>query len=684
MKKVLKIFIPLLMIAVFIYGAYSYYYEFIRWENMTLIYLNALLVCLPFGVCGGISQSMANKNGKMRVALAAVGSFLASAAALLGLGFVINNIVYKSVENVKAISVVIAMMIILFFAVMLSLYIRQFKKSKAAKVIVSVLLVAAMLVSSISMIFMYIDWSFAYPVYRLVCDIGGIDTKIEGLKYSFAYSTDKVKQTDKLGEMSEVDIAFAQNEWENFQIVVASTDKDEAVTLEVTDFKNADGGTLPVEIYKENYSECEYPGGTIGRMYPDALIPLNDGETTKLTKNLSQAFFIEARSTAETAAGEYTATLTLKNSSGEVALNKEIKATVWDFALPEGHYSDTAMGIFGESFFELAAQLPSSLWGHNGGGYREISTSQEEVYKKYYDYLLDHGISAYNLPYDILDERADAYMSDPRVKSFIIPYYEDDETLAKAYKKISSNPDWARKGCFYPIDEPSTQEHFDSYNSIIERLNRLCPGFNMVTPFYALSSPENSQTNAFDLQKDNNTILCPVSYSYEVEGFREAMQEMIAAGKRSWWYVCCGPEDDTGMCNMFIFQNGIKHRMLFWQQYDYDVTGLLYWNTTYWDQCGNPWDNVKSWESWKAAGDGMWLYPGAEVGVDGPVGSLRLKNVTAGLEDYDYLRMAEEKFGKEWVDETVAKLTQSITEYTTDTALLETVRREIGEKLSVA
>ncbi len=60
MKKVLKNFISLLMIAIFIYGVYSYYYEFIRWEDMLLVYLNALLVCLPFGICGGIDSEQEN------------------------------------------------------------------------------------------------------------------------------------------------------------------------------------------------------------------------------------------------------------------------------------------------------------------------------------------------------------------------------------------------------------------------------------------------------------------------------------------------------------------------------------------------------------------------------------------------------------------------------------------------
>ncbi len=682
MKKALKIIASLFMTAVFIYGAYSYYYEFIRWSDLILVYLNAVLVCLPVGVCCAISQSLSQKNGKKQIALAFACGAVGGAAALFGIGFLVNNIIYNATQNEKAISIVLAIMVVLFTAVLLSLCIRLFENSKVPKAVVSVVLVLAMLGADIALVFNYIDWSFLYPIYRLSVGLGGVDSEAESIKYTFARSTDKIQPSAKMGKMADIDIALAKNEWENFQLIVASTENGEAVTLEVTDFKNENGDILPVDVYKEYYSECQYPVGTVDHMYPDALIPIDGGEVTQLTKSSTQAFFIETRSSADSPAGEYTAALTLKNADGEVALNKEIKATVWDFALPEGHYSDTAMGIFGSNFFELAAQLPSNLWGHNGGGYKEISNDQEAVYKKYYDYLLVHGISAYNLPYDVLDDRADAYMSDPRVKSFIIPYYEDDEILAKAYEKISSNPEWAHKAYFYPIDEPHTQEHFDNYNAIIERLERVCPGFNMVTPFFSLDIPEDATINPFELQRKNNTILCPETVCHENEGFRNDMKTLISEGKRSWWYVCCGPDDETGCCNMFIFQNAIKHRMLFWQQYDYDVTGLLYWNTAYWEKCGDPWKNAKTWDSWEAAGDGMWLYPGADVGVDGPVGSLRLKSVAAGLEDYDYLRMAEEEFGKEWVDAAVAKVTQSLTQYTSDAELFESVRREIGEKLS--
>ena len=52
------------------------------------------------------------------------------------------------------------------------------------------------------------------------------------------------------------------------------------------------------------------------------------------------------------------------------------------------------------------------------------------------------------------------------------------------------------------------------------------------------------------------------------------------------------------------------------------------------------------------------------------------------MEDYDYFTLAEAKLGRAWVDERIAKVTSSLTEYTSDHAAFEQVRREIGEALS--
>lgn len=78
----------------------------------------------------------------------------------------------------------------------------------------------------------------------------------------------------------------------------------------------------------------------------------------------------------------------------------------------------------------------------------------------------------------------------------------------------------------------------------------------------------------------------------------------------------------------------------------------------------------------------MFIYPGGYIGIDGPVSTMRLFNIADGMEDYDYFTLAEAKLGRAWVDERIAKVTSSLTEYTSDHAAFEQVRREIGEALS--
>ncbi len=652
MKKALKVIASLIFMAAFVYGAYSWFYEFRHLNlNTMLLFLNGLLICASFGFCCGISQSSSKKNSKKRIAAVSIVAFLASAVVMTGLCYLIYNIILGESDTIRAAKYVLIVMFTALVGIFISLLVRTFN-SKAIKITVSVVLTVATLVSNFYFIWPYVNIKYKLPFFRP--EIGGIQTECENIKYTFARSTEKIKPSDTLNAMTDIDICLAKNEREGFQIAVVSTEKKESVSISVTDFKNENGDTIQVELFKEHYVDVYYPLNEMWHVYPDALMPIKQGEKAELTKDFAQTFYIEARSSAKTPAGEYTATLTLKDADGEVAIEKEINATVWDFALPETRYTETAFGVWDEAI-----------------------TGEE--YKKYYDYLLDHGISAYNLPYDILDDRADAYMSDPRVTSFRIPYYADDEELVKVYEKVSSNPVWARKGYFYPIDEPNSLEDFEAYNIIAERLERLCPGYNMVTPF-GMDVPDGATINPFELQKEKNTILCPIAHGHMDEAFHEEVEALVSQGTRSWWYVCGGSSENE--LNMPIRFNGLNHRLLFWQQYDYDITGFLYWGTAYWNLCKNPWLCAKSFDIWETAGDGTMLYPGEYIGVDGPVGSLRLKNVSAGLDDYDYLNMAEEQFGEEWVNDEINKVITALDEFTSDAELFEQVRREIGARLS--
>ncbi len=71
------------------------------------------------------------------------------------------------------------------------------------------------------------------------------------------------------------------------------------------------------------------------------------------------------------------------------------------------------------------------------------------------------------MPFDPLTDEADAYMSDPRVNTFLVAggynghMYggnRNSSELKELYEKISANEDWAKKAIFYMNDEPMDQD----------------------------------------------------------------------------------------------------------------------------------------------------------------------------------------------------------------------------------
>jgi len=507
-------------------------------------------------------------------------------------------------------------------------------------------------------------------------DVGGVHGLRADYAYTFAYSTEKVRQDGILGEREALCVTMGKNEREGLQFIFRVRYNDQAnYVLELSDVAGPGGAVIPASVFKESYIYAGPPMAS--GVFPDALVPYH-GAAAVLPRRINQGFYIELRTGADTPAGIYNGTVAVKKwesvglyvyEATETLVSAPFTVEVVDVAFPDAAYSDTAMGIdFSGQFYAL-------------NGVQRGTPAGDALYKQYYDTLLDHKISAYGLPYDILDSRADAYMDDPRVKTFQLPYPGDDGTLQAYYNKVQGNPAWARKAFFYPIDEPGTAAAIQTYNEMTDRLTALCPGYHMVTPFYTWKfNNDGKNYDNLAIQNGRSDIICPISNLFDTKGFPEAVARRVRDnGDRAWWYVCCGPTGNYN--NMFIHLQGTRHRLLFWQQYQQGLTGLLYWDTVYWDKA-NPWQSACTWDSLDASGDGSWFYPGKFIGLDEPIPSLRLKNIADGLEDYDLLCMAEAKFGRAYCLQKAAQLSACLTSYTLDPAKLEKIRVEILRDLA--
>ncbi len=682
-------------------GALAVYYPFfLSWSNTAMLIICPLLATLGAGGLGANAAAAGKNVSKLRIALSAIITMAVFYGLQCSICLILNNtldigknlMVYDSNEFAIVCSYIVVFLLV---AVLLILFFKQLYGKKPA-VAAGVISVVAVCVFGLFCFRTVLPTQWLYPVYRVFVSQGGAQTQNAELNYGFQYAAVKIQPTDNITDNSEFSIALAKNEREGCQLSIAAK-KDMPVVITVGDFTDEAGNTLEAYVFREAYIEVPYHGNFASDYFPDGLIPYDEKTPFTVEKNMNQTFYIETVSSADTPAGTYTAPVELLYE-GEAIAQTSVTAQVWDFTLPEESALETAVGLTG-SIFKLAAGLENNNYGINTwlsfyDGSIELTEEQRDVYKAYYDYLLEHKLCANHLPYDILDERADAYMSDPRVSAFCIPYPEDDEKLLAYWEKVNSNPEWAEKAYFYPVDEPTnTQGRIESFTERTARLAELCPGYHMVSPFTSntqITDLDGNTMPVYLFEEDKCDILCSIIDAQDRdEGFTEWLSDRQAKGDKAWWYVCCAPSDDSGYCNLFTYQNAVKHRMMFWQNFAADYQGFLYYETCNLWNSADPYTNSITFAEAFAnnsgadeAGDGLLLYPGLPVGEEGPVGSLRLKCVTDGIDDFDYLTLAAEKLGTDKAKEYVSRLSKSYTDYTLDAGELYAVRSELGEALA--
>lgn len=453
--------------------------------------------------------------------------------------------------------------------------------------------------------------------------------------------------------------------------IVANSDADGKIQLKV---KRCDG--VSVKLYSEHITH-----EINGHKHTDCIIPY-EGELLDIKGGISLPFYLDFK--AENA-GDYTASFELVDGNGAVVETFTVAIHVWSFALPENKTFQTA----GHTTDYYIQRFDPELKG--------------EAYKVYYDLLLEHGVSSYNLPYNILDTRADEYMSDPRVTSFVVGIGEiekmSDEEILKYYNKLKTNPVWMKKAIIYPLDEPSSPEQVKEYLAFAERFARLCPGMSRVSPFYT-NVQMGEEKDQVDEMAPVTNHWCPKlclwddARSYErflnytpEKSFWTRMDEFKARGDRMWTYVCNAPI--SPYAQFFIDTPGVMQRAMFWQIYERDIDGFLYWSTNYWGYYAgdvDPWENVCNGvygEDAPVYGEGFLLYPGTGIGKPGPIPTIRLKIFRDSVNDIEMFNLAGEYLGRDWVKERINKATPSLTEFASND-VLASVRKEIGDALEKA
>ncbi len=114
-----------------------------------------------------------------------------------------------------------------------------------------------------------------------------------------------------------------------------------------------------------------------------------------------------------------------------------------------------------------------------------------------------------------------------------------------------------------------------------------------------------------------------------------------------------------------------------------NLTGLLYWRIDRWTS--DPWNNVNNTGAFSSAnypGEGMLVYPGQPVGVQGVVASMRLKWLRDGVEDYEYIQILKNLGKADLAMQIARSVGPDWTHWTRDARAIDSARQQLGEAIN--
>jgi hypothetical protein len=533
--------------------------------------------------------------------------------------------------------------------------------------------------------------------------------------------TQRVLETGELEGHSKIRIQLARGEFESIQLVITAMGGNlKEVQAEAGIIEDVSGNLFPAESitwYREGFvpvrhssPRAELPPG----MVPDPLIPFIDpytGEPIRqprwngdrlegsrfggagfdLWREQNQPLWIDVFAPRNLPAGVY---------RGEVrAWAKEVRPVampieieVWDFELPKGPtHANHFGGVSGiASYYGLEASSPefkiledrfsAMLADHriNPAVPPSLFPKPGEDGKALFTEDIDRGLSDFVEKYRVTDFQIPG-------APFGDPFGEDRDKVLKFYRswyEYLSGKGWAERSYLYMQDEPNDATAYAQ----VARMGALVAEAHPEIRKLVVEQTYTQDPSWADLDPAVD-IWCPLFGFLDEETIREAIDREDEVWSYSALIQTAPPyhphyEEVKGDLPPFwqIDFPSIHYRIGPWVNYRYEVTGLLYWSSVYWGSPErNPWDDPGFRVRWN--GDGFLMYPGNDAGIEGPIASIRLKNLRDGMEDYEYFALLEGVGGEDLAKQTVLEAVPTWGSFTEDSEDLLELRRRLAEAI---
>jgi hypothetical protein len=495
--------------------------------------------------------------------------------------------------------------------------------------------------------------------------------------------------------VTSVKLDAAGNEYQGVQVCLRGSDRRVKLSW------STDSDPLIVanaQLFRVFYVHVTTPTTTLGRTakwYPDPLVPREFGVAQTVPGSVNPGpttpFYILVHVPYGTPAGEYKATLEVDDGTAHVDVPFSLR--VWNF----GWSRISTHSAFSVSQDNLKRSLPRNF-DFNG-------ENKATVLRNFYAAMKQHGISPTVVHYlPKVGDSSGNLRSGESWASTVAPFLDENENsvalqdnqlpllrffpwsrrqspswsairnyltdLTRVYKQHG----WDKKGYVYILDETTKTWEERLAEKYARALHAADKATGARVRFLLTDDP---RPRSLGGTKTANTFLYDdvdiwtLRYYYFF-GRIPAVRERQQAGKEIWWYSY--PNESVGRNPSFVIDKPhIDSRIWGWMMERWNVDGLLNYGF-------NRWGRATSGEGWRdpyrdplslikghfrSNGDTCLMYPGyyPRYGLNdpkaGPVASLRLEALRDGLEEREYLRIAETlPRGQALVADALSKITQ--------------------------
>ena len=469
--------------------------------------------------------------------------------------------------------------------------------------------------------------------------------------------------------VNEIKVYAARNSWKSFQIAIRCLGNMNA-EISVTPLKNILGEELPQpKIYETRFIPVDFPvryyrtpriseytrfypdnQGSDGwrDWWPDPLVPIKNKESYKLLAFNTQPIWFDLHIPKNTSPGIYRGYVVLESEVGKIFMPLDIK--VWNLILPEKR-EITAI-------YDLRTGPGKSPFGGN--------MPDEKGWSRYLaEYNISPGMSAepeftyrngkVTMTTEKFDKIAHFIFEELNIATMYTPgffysvgWYSGAKPIfglqpyspeyVKAWKDAYgmfidhiTKKGWRENFVLYLSDEPRIPLAFNAIARVADMAREVAPD----VPIYVSS---------WDYVEEIAGHITAWGIGAQGQFPVELIEKRKKAGDRFIYTT------DGQQCMDTPFP--ATERLMPWFCFKYGVDAFEFWGSTWWTF--NPWkygwhafvkegggEQVKNPVRYPN-GDGYLVYPGDEIGITGPIPSIRLIAVREGVDDFEIFNALDE------------------------------------------